>query len=405
MSGIVEIRPGLSWLGARHPELKMFDELFPTRNGTTYNSFLVRGGRQTALIDTVKAHYSTEFLHKLQELGVERLDWVVINHTEPDHSGSLDVLLDRYPEATVVCTRPGDNFLRQLFHRDLRTRVVADGEEIDLGGRTLKFFLAPYLHWPDTMFTWLPEENILFSCDAFGAHFCAGEGLFNDEVPDFSGEFAFYFDSIMRPFKEKVREAVAKVEDLPIDLICPSHGPLLRREPRASIAAYKRWAAPPPASERPRVLLLTLSPHGNTRDMAAHVRQGLESRGLGVEERAIVYLDDRELRDLLEQTDALVVATPTVNRDAPPPVWAALSFLSTVTPRGKTAAVLGSYGWSGEAVKLVEDRLVGLKYKLVTPGIHFRFAPTDDDRRACRAFGERVADALLAGRSNPSLRF
>ena len=393
MSGIVEIRPGLHWIGAKHPELKIFDELFPTRNGTTYNAYLVRGARKTALIDTVKAPFTGEFLKKLEALEAERIDYVVVNHTEPDHSGALGELLERHPEATILCTRPGENFLHQLYNRPLPTQVVADGEEVDLGGRVLRFLLAPYLHWPDTMFTYLPEDHVLFSCDAFGAHFC-GERLYNDEVSDFSGEFAFYFDSIMRPFKDKVREAVAKVENLPIDLIAPSHGPLLRRDPRGAIAAYKRWAAPPPPGTR--VLLLTLSPHGNTRDMAAYVRGGLQSRGLEVIERAIIELENRELRDLLEQTDALVVATPTINRDAPPPVWQALSLLSSVTPRGKVGAVFGSYGWSGEAVKLVEERLAGLKYALAVPGIHFRFKPSEEDHRACREFGEKVADFLLS---------
>lgn len=392
MASVVEIRPRVYSVGARHPQLKMFDELFPTRNGTTYNAYLVRGERKTALIDTVKAPFSADLLQRLKELGVETLDFVVVNHTEPDHSGALGDVLDRYPEATVVCTRPGDNFLRQIFNRPLRTQIIADGEEIDLGGRTLRFLLAPNLHWPDTMFTWLPEERLLFSCDAFGAHFC-GDGLYNDEVADFSGEFAFYFDSIMRPFKDKIREAVAKVENLPIDMICPSHGPLLRKDPLAVVAAYKRWSQPPANGKK--VLLLTLSPHGNTRDMAAFVRRGLEKHGLEVAERAIVDLPANELRDLLEETDALVVATPTINRDAPPPVWQALALLSSVTPRGKIGAVFGSYGWSGEAVKLVEDRLSGLKYKLAAPGLLFRFKPTEEDHQACHEFGEKIAGFIL----------
>ena len=392
MDSIVEIRPHVHWVGAKHPQLKIFDELFPTRNGTTYNSYLVRGKEKTALIDTVKAPFAADLMKKLAELQVEKIDYVVVNHTEPDHSGALDDILARYPEATIVCSRPGDNFLRQIFNHPLRTQVVADGEQIDLGGRTLQFFLAPNLHWPDTMFTWLPEEQLLFSCDAFGAHY-SGEGLYNDEVADFSGEFSFYFDSIMRPFKASIREAVAKVENLPIAMICPSHGPLLREKPLAAVAAYKDWSQPP--TNGTKVLLLTLSPHGNTRDMAHFVRAGLESRGLEVAERAIIDVPPQELRTLLEETDALVVATPTINRDAPPPVWQALSLLSSVTPRGKVGAVFGSYGWSGEAVKLVEDRLTGLKYKLAAPGILFRFKPTVDDQQACRTFGEKIADFML----------
>jgi flavorubredoxin len=395
MNDTVEIRPDVWWLGARHPQLQVFDELFPTRHGTTYNAYLVRGTQKTALIDTVKAPFTEEYLEKLRRLTpIERIDLVVVNHTEPDHSGALGRLLELNPEITVCCTRPGENFLRELFDGKMRTRVVADGEELDLGGRRLRFILAPSLHWPDTMFTYLPEEAILFPCDAFGAHFCPPQGLYNDEVPDFSAEFAFYFDTIMRPFKEKIREAVAKVEPLDIRLVCPSHGPILRREPKAAIAAYGRWSAAPPASDRKRVLLVTLSPHGNTRAMAAAVRQGLEEVGLEVAEFPLTDTPAATLRDELERADALLVGTPTINRDAPPPVWHALALLSTVTPKGKTAAVFGSYGWSGEAVKLVEERLRGLKYTLAAPGLAFRFHPTEADIAACRQFGRTVGEAL-----------
>ncbi len=394
MSGTTEIRSDVFWLGARHFDLKIFDELFPTRNGTTYNAYLIRGEEKTALIDTVKAPFTREYLQNVERLAGDRgVDYVVVNHTEPDHSGALDKVLERYPQATVVCTRPGENFLRQIFNHPMKTHIVSEGEEIDLGGRTLKFFLAPYLHWPDTMFTWLPEEKLLFSCDAFGAHFCS-ETLFDDETPDFSGEFTFYFDSIMRPFKEKVREAVAKVENLSIDMILPSHGPLIRRDVQAKIDAYRRLSAAPQDTGRKRALLLTLSPHGNTRDMAHYVREGLESQGVEVEERAIITVENQELRDLIESTDALIMATPTINRDAPPPVWQALSLLTTVAPRGKLGAVFGSFGWSGEAVKMVEERLAGLKYNLPVPGIHFRFKPTEDDQIACREFGRKVGQAL-----------
>jgi flavorubredoxin len=395
MTGVTEISSGVFWLGAKHPNLKVFDELFPTRHGTTYNAFLVRGTQKTALIDTVKAPFTELYLEKLRSLTpLENIDLVVVNHTEPDHSGALGKLLQLNPGITVYCTRPGENFLRQLFDGPMATHVVSDGEEVDLGGKTLRFILAPYLHWPDTMFTHLPEDRILFPCDAFGAHFCT-EGLFDDEVPDFSFEYGFYFDTIMRPFKDKIREAVSKVEGLDLSLVCPSHGPLLRRDPMAAIAGYRKLAASPPPAARQRVLLLTLSPHGNTRAMAAAVRQGVESRDLEVVEMAMVDLADADLRDELERADALLVGTPTINRDAPPPVWKALSLLSTVTPKGKTGAVFGSYGWSGEAVKMVEERLKGLKYTIATPGLCFRFKPTLEDIDACRAFGREVARVLM----------
>ena len=396
MSGIEEIRPGVFWLGARHPELQVFDELFPTRHGTTYNAYLVRGTEKVALIDTVKGMFADGYLERLASLvPLEKIDLVVVNHTEPDHSGALEKLLEANPNIVVYCTKPGENFLRQLFNHPFEAHVVSDGEEIDLGGRHLRFLLAPYLHWPDTMFTYLPEEETLFPCDAFGAHYC-GDGLFDDEVGDFSREFHFYFDTIMRPFKDKIRQAVAKVENLPIQMVCPSHGPLLRRDPKGAIASYARWAAALAAGERKRLLMLTLSPHGNTREMAHHVREGLEEKGLEVVEYSLVGLDDQVLRDELERADALLMGTPTINRDAPAPVWHALALISSVTPKGHIGAAFGSFGWSGEAVKLVEERLKGLKFAIAVPGLFFRFKPTPEDMEACRSFGAQVAEAVLA---------
>jgi NADH oxidase (H2O-forming) len=395
MSATEQIRPGIYWLGAKHPELKMFDELFPTRNGTTYNAYLVVGEEKIALIDTVKAPFADDYLARVKALvPLERIDLVVINHTEPDHSGGLEKLLNINPEISVYTSRPGENFLRQLLNREFKCHIVAEGEEVDLGGKSLRFLLAPNLHWPDTIFTYLPEEKILFPCDAFGAHFC-GDGLFDDEVGDFSGEFAFYFDTIMRPFKDHIRTAVAKVENLAIDLICPSHGPLLRNNPRDAIEMYRQWAAPPPPSETRQALLITLSPHGNTRDMAHSVREGLESKGIRVVECSLSDYPEKELRNELERCDVLLIATPTINRDAPPPVWKALALLSGVALKGKVAAVFGSYGWSGEAVKLVEERLKGLKFAIAVPGLFFRFKPTPEDRQACLEFGEKVAEVVL----------
>ena len=391
-----QIISGVDWVGVRHPDLKIFDEIFPTHNGTTYNAYLVRGLNKTALIDTVKEPFTEEFLAKLEAAGgLDQIDLVVINHTEPDHSGALRHLLARRPDLPVYCTKPAQNFLAQLLNAPFNAQLVSDGMEVDLGGRTLRFLLAPYLHWPDTMFTYLVEDAVLFPCDAFGAHYCP-RLLFDDEIPDFSQDFLFYFDCIMRPFKDKVREAVAKVEKLPLQLICPSHGPLLRRNPQAVVDAYRRLSALPPASAKPRAVMLTLSSHGNTRQMAAAVREGVESRGFEVLEMRLCDLRDGDLRDELELADLVLVGTATINRDAPPQVWHALSLFSLVTPKAKFAAVFGSFGWSGEAVKMVEERLRGLRFKLAAPSLTLRFRPTDDDLVACRKFGEEAAQAVTA---------
>ncbi|MDT8441149.1 MAG: FprA family A-type flavoprotein [Desulfuromonadales bacterium] len=395
MDSYQQIGDNLYWVGARHPELKIFDELFPTHNGTTYNSYLVRGTEKTALLDTVKAPFTAEFLDRLDQLcGLDAIDLVVVNHTEPDHSGALAALLERRPDLPVYCSKPAENFLKQLLNKPFNAQVVTDNSEVDLGGKTLRFILAPSLHWPDTIFTYLVEDGVLFPCDAFGAHYCS-QKLFNDEIPDFTADFLFYFDCIMRPFKEKVRQAVDKLDGLTLNMICPSHGPLHRHEPRAVIDAYRRLSAPPPENQQPRALLLTLSSHGNTRQMAAAVSEGLAGKGFEVQEMRMCELRDGDLRDELELADLVLVGTPTINRDAPPQVWHALSLFSLVTPKASVAGVFGSFGWSGEAVKMVEERLKGLRFKLPVESLCFRFQPTGDDFDRCREFGRAMAAAVL----------
>lgn len=392
----VEIVRDIHWVGARHPELTVFDELFPTKRGTTYNSYLVQGSEKVALIDTVKAPFAEEFLGKLEGiLPLEKIDLVVINHTEPDHSGALGALLDKRPGLPIYCTRAGEKFLEQLYDRPLNTHTVSDGEEVDLGGRTLRFILAPFLHWPDTMFTHLPEEKLLFSCDAFGAHFC-GEGFYNDEVEDFSDEFAHYFDCIMRPFTDKIRTAVSKVEGLDLSMVCPSHGPILRQDPKAAIASYGKWSTFP-ENEKPRALMLVLSSHGNTRAMSEEVLKAVDEQGMEVVVKNVYDVPTQEIRAELERADLLLVGSPTINRDVPPPVWNALMLISSVAPKNRLGAAFGSFGWSGEAVKMVEERLKGLKYKIAAPGLCFRFTPTQEDIETCREFGQTVAAAVVSG--------
>ncbi|NOY13586.1 MAG: FprA family A-type flavoprotein [Deltaproteobacteria bacterium] len=395
MNHSISIVDNVHWVGVRHPDLKVFDDLFPTRNGSTYNSYLVQGTEKTALIDTVKVSFAEEFFAKVREqVPLEKIDIIVVNHTEPDHSGALNLVLEKNPEVQIYCTKAGENFLKQLLNRPFNAVIVSDGDEIDLGGKTLRFILAPYLHWPDTMFTYLAEDELLFSCDAFGAHYCPNH-LFDDEINEFYTDFHFYFDCIMRPFKDKIRDALAKIKDLPIKMVCPSHGPIRRSSGEFAIQSYARWAAAPPSAGRPKVVMAVLSSHGNTRNMAKVIRTELEAQGFDISLFSLSEMRDDDYRDALESADLLLIGTPTIQRDAPPQVWHALSLISSVTPKTRAGAVFGSFGWSGEAVKMVEQRLAGLKYKLIADGISFRFTPTQENMDSCRKFAEQIAGAVL----------
>ncbi len=393
MHDVIEIKPGFFWVGLEDPELRLFDDLFPTEFGTTYNSFLIKGREKTAIIDTVKGERGEEFLAKVRKLvDPATVDYIIINHTEPDHSGSLALMLQHCPRATVICSQAAKTFLGNLIHTPFVSQVVKDGEVLDLGGKRLRFILAPFLHWPDTMFTLLEEDAALFTCDAFGSHYC-GASLFSDELPDFTQEMKFYFDMIMRPFKEKALAAIAKIKGERIELLCPSHGPVYRKEPWKAIGNYEEWCQP--KSDGKKLVIFYLSPHHNTERMAAAVAKGAAIAGIEVLSRHITELSVEQIRDLMEEGDALLFGIPTINRDVPKPMWDVLAYLSTVKPKGSIAGVFGSYGWSGEACKMAEERLRGLNFKLPIEAVRAQFTPRPELLAQCEAFGKAIAEEVL----------
>jgi len=395
MLGTVEIKPGLYWIGAEDPDLRIFDDLFPTEHGTTYNSYLLKGSEKTAIIDTVKGKRADEFMDKIKSLiDPKTIDYIIVNHAEPDHSGSLSYLLEHCPQATVVSTTAGRTFLTNLMHKPFNSQVVKEGETIDLGGRRLRFIMAPFLHWPDTMFTRLEEDNILFTCDAFGAHYCRPGRIFNDEMEDVVSARQFYFDCIFRPFKDKVLSAVEKIRHDVIDMICPSHGPIIRQDPWKAIEQFESWSKTTTLGKK--IFILYLSPHGNTEKMAKAIADGARTDGVEVISYHISHLGADEVRNLMEEAEALIFGIPTINRDIPKPMWDVLAYLSTVKLKSGLAAVFGSYGWSGEACRMAEERLKGIGFKLVGESVRAPFAPKEEALEHCRALGKAVAEAVLA---------
>ncbi|HEY6838622.1 MAG TPA: FprA family A-type flavoprotein [Geobacteraceae bacterium] len=393
MHGAIEIKPGLYWIGVEDPELRTFDDLFPTEQGTTYNSYLIKGRDKIAIIDTVKGERHEEYLAKIKSIvDPAAIDYFVINHTEPDHSGSLAFMLEHCPKATVVSTQAAHTFLGNLIHTPFASHVVKDGEVIDLGGKHLRFVIAPFLHWPDTMFALLEEDGAIFTCDAFGSHYC-GESIFNDELPDFTGDMKFYFDCIMRPFKDRALAGIAKIKGERIEVVCPSHGPVLRSEPWKYIGYYEEWCQP--VGDGKRVVIFYLSPHGNTEKMAAAVAAGASLPGVAVESYHVTHHTVNEIRDIMETADALIFGIPTINRDIPKPMWDVLAAISSVKLRTNIGAVFGSYGWSGEACKMGEERLKGLNFKLPAPFVRCPFTPRPEALEQCQALGRAVAEEVL----------
>jgi flavorubredoxin len=393
MNETIEIKPGLHWIGVNDPGLRTFDDLFPTEHGTTYNSYLIKGTDKIAIVDTVKGERAEEYLAKIRQLvDPAEIDYFIINHTEPDHSGSLAFMLRHCPKATVVSTQAARTFLGNLIHTPFPSHIVKDGELLDLGGKRLRFVIAPFLHWPDTMFALLEEDGVIFTCDAFGSHYC-GPSIFNDELPDFSADMEFYFDCIMRPFKDKALAAIDKIRHERIDVICPSHGPVLRSEPWKTIGLYEKWCQP--YTDGKKIVIFYLSPHGNTEKMAAAVVRGASLPGIEVVSEHINHLSADEIRDLMEEADAFIFGTPTINRDIPKPMWDVLAYLSSVKLKTNIAGVFGSYGWSGEASKMAEERLKGLNFKMPAPFVRAPFTPRPEALEQCEALGRAIAEEVL----------
>jgi flavorubredoxin len=403
----VELLPGVHWVGALDPGLRTFDIILKTANGTTYNSYVVRGSAGVAVIDTVKENFSDTFFRRLESVAdYGEIRAIVLNHLEPDHSGALPELLKRAPQAQLYISSRGAPMLKGLLHGDKLTyQPTQTGMSLSLGDRTLRFLQTPFLHWPDTQCTWLEEEGALFSGDVFGCHFCDAR-LFNDAVGDFRFSFEYYYAHIMRPFRAHVLEALDLIEPLPLKLIAPAHGPILREAPERYVARYRELSASGlknEAADEKTLLIFYLSAYGSTRAMAEALAAGAEAAsGVRVSLYDIEGGEVAPFVDLIEEADGLAFGSPTINGDAVKPVWDLLSSLTAVNVRGKVGAAFGSYGWSGEAVPMVEDRLRGLKLRVPVKGVRARLIPTADELADCHSLGRALA-LHLTGRQESTV--
>ncbi len=394
----ITITEKIHWVGVLNPKLRIFDIIMHTEQGTTYNAYLVQGEQKTALIDTVKAGHAQEMFERLEQIiALDKIDYIVCNHLEPDHSGSILPALERLPNARIVVAKNGAPFLKELTNQDLNPMLVGTGDQLDLGGKTLQFITAPFLHWPDTMFTYCAEEKVLFSCDFLGSHYCH-EAMFSDQVGDFTHAFRYYYDHIMRPFKEYVLKGLEAIKGLELNLICTSHGPLLNNNIEGYLDLYRSWSTQPEKVKEGKLLIFYVSAYGLTGRLAQEVAAGARAVGVKV---ALFDLVGTELPDVLTQmeaADGLAVGSCTINGDAVKPVWDLLSSLATVKLRGKQAVAFGSYGWSGEAVPMLEERLKSLKMKIAAPGLRVKFTPRSEDLAAARGLGQAIAEKIVAAK-------
>lgn len=402
----VEFADGVYWVGALDPTLRTFDIILSTANGTTYNAYLVKGSEGVAVVDTVKENFSDEFFARLEsEVDYSEIKAIVLNHLEPDHSGALPELMRRAPQAKLYISQRATSMLKALLKPstgDFEYTTVNTGDEVSLGDRTLQFLHTPFLHWPDTQCTYLEEEGILFSGDVFGCHFC-DKRLFNDLVGDFRFSFDYYYAHIMRPFKSHVMDALKLIEPLKLRQIAPTHGPILRERPRRYVTHYRELSTSSLSREigsgDKSMVIFYMSSYGNTARMAEAVCEGAgDTDGVRVSLYDLEGGETDPFVDLIEEADALLFGSPTINGDAVKPVWDLLSSLAVVNLKGKLGAAFGSYGWSGEAVRMIEDRMRGLKMRIPLEGLRVKLIPTDEELEECQSFGRFIADELTGKR-------
>jgi flavorubredoxin len=354
-----EIRPGVQWMGAVDWNRRLFDALIPLPDGTSYNAYLVRGSERTALLDTVDPTLAGVLLQQLEE--VDQLDYIVSHHTEQDHSGSIPVVLEKFPDAVVLCSTKAKSMLIEHLGIDTgRIRTVEDGETLPLGGKTLRFVYAPWVHWPETMVTHLPEDRILFSCDFFGSHLATSALYTGDDTYVLEAAKRYYAE-IMMPFRGTVRKDLEKVRTLGFDLIAPSHGPIWD-SPERILSAYGDWVSDRVSN---LVVIPYLSMHGSTAAMVDHLVDALVSRGVGVQPFELSTTDIGKLAMALVDAATIVVGTPTVHGGAHPGVFSAVHLADALRPKARYAAIIGSYGWGTRVVEQLSGLIPSLKVEVL----------------------------------------
>ncbi|MGM0650119.1 MAG: FprA family A-type flavoprotein [Bacteroidota bacterium] len=395
---IIKLTEDVSWVGVLDRDIVTFDVVMETEYGTTYNAYFINADKKT-LVETAKEKFWPVYKDKIKQLvDPAEIEYIVLNHTEPDHSGSLKHLLELAPNATVVGTGQAIKYLNEIVGAPFRYKTVKNGDTLDLGNKTLRFIGAPNLHWPDTMYTWLEDDKILFTCDSFGAHYCSDE-MIDSKVDQqaYDDAFKYYFDVILRPFSKFMLKAIDKIRDLDINIIAPGHGPILRdnwKEKVDKSASYAREYLDNTTHDKPKALITFVSAYGYTREMAEYIAEGIKESGIETELLDIEHILPGDLDSKIVQADALLIGCPTINQNILLPVYRMFAVINPIRDKSKTAAAFGSYGWSGEGVKIMQSVLSELKLKTPIEPLAMKFRPNDENIETLKAYGRRFAEAM-----------
>jgi len=386
---IEEISKGVYWVGVRDWNRRLFDALIPLPHGTTYNAYVLVGNNKKALIDTVNPGFEKEFEEKISKVvDPADIDYVIMNHAEPDHAGAIPYIMSINSKAKLVTTSKGAK-MAQIFYKVPETRIIAvqDQETIDLGGKTLQFIEAPMLHWPETMFTYLKENEILFPCDFFGSH--VANGLYDDEVEDLLVYAQRYFGEIMMPFRIMGQKALEKIRDLSMQMIAPSHGPIHRNTERI-LSAYRKWVN---GETKQKAIIAYVTMWNSTEKMIQPIADTLASEGIEIALYNLALADIGDVAKDLVDSKAIVLGAPTVLGGMHPLGVYATYLVKALRPPAQLGVVLSSYGWGGGAIKQVQEILGQSKLEVVG-AMEINGPPTEDDVKKILELGKKLAERI-----------
>ena len=397
-----EIKKDLFWVGTLDPNLRVFDIIMTTEFGTTYNSYLLKGSEKNVLFETSKVKFLDEYLKKVEEiLPISDIDYIVVSHTEPDHSGFIEKILELNPRIKIVGSNSAINFLKEIVNSDFTAVTVKEGDSLSLGDKTLQFIMAPNLHWPDTIFTYIKEVKTLITCDAFGAHYSC-EGITNDKVEnkdDYMTALRYYYNMILWPFKGFLLKAIEKIETLDYDTICVGHGPVLTSEPKKVVELLKEWSSVPNPNIKKTVIIPYVSAYGYTETLANKIKEGIQGAGdIDVKMFDVIKVEHETLMEEICVADGILFGTPTILGEALKPIWDLTTCMFPGVHGGKIASAFGSYGWSGEGVPNILTRLGQLKMKVYKEGLRVRFKPSQAQLGEAYDFGYGFGASIIAGK-------
>jgi len=379
-----KIKKDIYWMGAVDWDRRLFDSLIPLPDGTSYNAYLIEGTKKTVLIDTVNPPKTRILMAQLDK--VPRIDYIISHHAEQDHSGAIPAVLERFPEAKVICTEKAKGMLADLLLiPEDRFQTVDDGEELDIGGKTLRFIHTPWVHWPETMVTYLAEDKILFSCDFFGSHLASSDLYVKDEGQVYEAAKRYYAE-IMMPFRKIITRNLKKLESYDIKMIAPSHGPIYDK-PSFILEAYKDWVMGPPHN---LVVIPFVSMHGSTRKMIEYLVPSLSEKGLQVHQFDLAVSDIGKLAIKLVDAATIIVGTPAVIAGPHPLAVYGTYLANLLYPKARFLSIFGSYGWGSNTVDILAGMIPKLDVEVIEPVLS-KGVPTEKDYKALEKMSAAVA--------------